>query len=178
MSLSTTSIKETIEKLKKLEQNLDKANEEIVDQLSDLGLNEIQNNYGNTLYRDGNNDVAYFQKGSRNKKVIGVTGSQVLYNEFGTGTEGSNNSHPEKGKYGLNAYNSGSKIRENKSDESTASQKGIAKGGLYWIYNNDGELVYTQGIPAGKQVYEAKKTLEKQKKEISKKVVGDAISKL
>ena len=51
-------------------------------------------------------------------------------------------------------------------------------GGLYWTYNKDGIKVYTQGIPAGKQVYNAAKRLQKEKEKISKKVVGDALSKL
>ena len=178
MNLSTSSINETIKKLKELEKNIDKANDKIVNELSNLGLKEIQSNYSTTGYQDGNNDVSFFQKGSSRKRIIGVSGSQVLYNEFGTGTEGQNSSHPEKGKYGLRGYNTGPKIRQNNSDTSTASKFGIPKGGLYWIYNDGSQLIYTQGIPAGRQVYNAKKVLQKKKQEISKKVVGDAISKL
>ena len=178
ISLSSTDIKQTIKRLKQFEKNIKKADKEIVDQLSDLGLKEIQNNYNSTPFKDGNDDISYFQKGTDNKRSIGISGSQVLYNEFGTGTEGKNNSHPEKGKYGLKGYNTGPKIRENKSDTSTASKNGIPKGGLYWIYNRGSDLIYTQGIPAGKQVYNAKNVLQRKKQEISKKVVGDVISKL
>lgn len=30
---------------------------------------------------------------------VGATGNQIIYDEFGTGTEGENNPHPEKGRY-------------------------------------------------------------------------------
>lgn len=176
--LSNTGINQMINSLEKLKANLEKADEEIVKQLSDLCLNEIQKNYASTGFKDGNDDVYFFEKGTSKRKIVGVAGTQVLYNEFGTGTEGARSPHPEKNKYGLNPYNSGPKIKVNKSDTSTASQFGIGKGELYWIYDKNGIAVYTQGIPAGKQVYNARKTLQKKKKEITKKVVGDVLSKL
>lgn len=178
MDLSTNGINHMIKRLEKFKKNLDKADEEMVKQLSELALEEIQTNYSMTPFKDGNDDVNFFITGTEKKKTVGVTGSQVLYNEFGTGTEGQNNPHPEKGEFGLRGYNTGSKIKQNTSDKSNATRLGIPEGELYWIYNKDGIAVYTQGIPAGKQVYNAKNTLQKRKKEISKKVVGDALSKL
>ena len=178
MELSSNSIKETIKKLIELQKDLGKADEEIVKQLSDFGLEEIQRNYANTPFKDGNEDVSFYKTGSPKKMSIGVTGSQVLYNEFGTGTEGANNPHPNKGEYGLNAYNSGKTIRQNNKNTSNATENGIPIGGLYWTYNNGGQKVYTQGIPAGKQVYMAAKAIQEEKEKISKKVVGDALSKL
>ena len=176
--LSKTGINKLIGKLEKLKKDLSKADEEIVKQLSGICLSEIQKNYASTGFKDGNDDVYFFEKGTSKRKIVGVAGTQVLYNEFGTGTEGEKKPHPEKKIYGLNPYNSGPTRKVNKSDTSTASQFGIGKGELYWIYDKYGIAVYTQGIPAGKQVYNARKTLQKKKKEITKKVVGDVLSKL
>ena len=127
MELSSNSIKETIKKLKEFQKEIGKADEEIVKQLSDFGLEEIQKNYASTPFKDGNEDVGFFKTGSPKKMNIGVTGSQVLYNEFGTGTEGASNPHPEKGEYGLNAYNSGKTIRKNNKETSNATALGIPK---------------------------------------------------
>ena len=178
MKLSTASIKEVIKQLKQFEKEFDKIEEEIINQLADLGLEEIQKNYNDTPYKDGNEDISFFKTGTNKSKSIGVVGSQVLYNEFGTGTEGASNPHPQKGEYGLNAYNSGETIRTNKDSNTNATQNGIPVGGLYWTYNSNGKKIYTQGIPAGKQVYNAAKKMQKEKKKIIKKVVGDALSKL
>lgn len=178
MKLSSSSIKDTIAKLNNLQKDLDGASEQIVEELANLGLSEIQKNYSNTPFKDGNDDVNFFQTGTNKKKKIGVTGSQVLYNEFGTGTEGEQSPHPEKGEYGLNAYNSGKTIRENNKEDSIATMQGIPKNGLYWTYYVGNEKIYTQGIPAGKQVYNAKNEIQKSKNKIIEKVVGDALSKL
>ena len=44
--------------------------------------------------------------------------------------------------------------------------------------DKNGDIVYTQGIPAGKEVYNASTELEKDKKEVIKDKVGGIISKL
>lgn len=178
INLSSQDINNLISKLQNFQKDMKQADEEIVKQLSDLGLEQIQENYAATPYKDGNDDVSFYSTGSSSNKKIGVTGSQVLYNEFGTGTEGEQNPHPEKGEFGLNAYNSGRTIRQNNNENSTASKLGIPKGGMYWTYMDGNVKKYTQGIPAGKQVYLAAKAIEKKKIELIKKVVGDALSKL
>lgn len=180
IDLSTNSIEKLIKRLQEFQKDISNADEKIVDKLSELGLQEIQNNYSQTGYKDGNEDVGFFQVGSKTKRKIGVSGTQVLYNEFGTGTLGAESPHPEKDNYSLNAYNNrnGTTIRENKNENSIATKLGVPVNGLYWTYNNNGIKVYTQGIPAGKQVYNAKKAIEEQKEKIIKEVVGDALSKL
>lgn len=179
VDLSTQSINSLIQKLENFKKQMKEADTKIVKELSDLGLNEIQKNYSETIYKDGNDDIGFFTSGNgKNRVTIGVVGSQVLYNEFGTGTEGENNSHPKKGEYGLNAYNSGGTIRKNNNAESSATRLGIPVGELYWTYKEGNVKKYTQGIPAGKQVYLAAKKMQKEKNKIVKKVVGDALSKL
>lgn len=180
MQLSSQSINSLIKKLENFQKDMKKADTQIVKELSDIGLKEIQANYAATPYKDGNEDVGFFTSGNDKRRTIGVVGTQVLYNEFGTGTAGEQNPHEDKGRFGLNPYNNrnGTTIRENKIQDSEASKHGVPVGGLYWTYISNGEKQYTQGIPAGKQVYLAAKTLEKEKTKIIKKVVGDALSKL
>ncbi len=178
VDLSTQSINKLINKLERFNKNLEKADEKIVEELSNLALQEIQENYSSTPYKDGNEDISFYATGTEKNKKVGVMGSQVLYNEFGTGTEGQNSPHPEKENFGLNPYNSGRTIRQNNNPNSSASKLGIPEGELYWTYMDGNVKKYTQGIPAGKQVYMAAKAVKKQKNKIIEKVVGDALSKL
>lgn len=178
INLSSQEIKKLINRLEGFKKRLDEADAKIVDELSNLGLQEIEQNYASTPYKDGNDDVNFFITGTEKKKKVGASGSQVLYNEFGTGTEGENSPHPQKGEFGLNAYNSGRTIRQNNNANSSASRLGIPTGGLYWTYMDGNVKKYTQGIPAGKQVYMASNVIKREKNRIIKKVVGDALSKL
>lgn len=179
VELSEQGLKELLKKIDLLQQELEKANSKIVEKMADYTLQEIQNNFSATDYQDGNEDVSFFKRGSDNKVSVGTTGSQVLYDEFGTGTAGANNGHEMKGDFPLKPYNSGRTIRANKSDESSATANGIPVGGLYWTYKDkNGQKRYTQGIPAGKQVFNASISLEKEKNRIIKQEVSEVLSKL
>lgn len=175
ISLSKSGIKELKEKILSLQKSLNEAADNITKELADYTYNEVQNNINNTQYKDGNDDISAFKQINSSTAKVGMRGSQVLYDEYGTGTQGEQSSHPLKGEFSLNAYNSGKKIR-------TSSGKGVsgfAKGVKYWTYKNkNGDIIYTTGIPAGKQVYNASKALRKAKKGIIKKEMGDILSKL
>lgn len=179
VELSEQGLSELLKKINRLNDELQKANTKIVEELADYTLNEIQNNFSATDYQDGNEDVSFFKRGSDNKVSVGTMGSQVLYDEFGTGTAGANNGHEMKGDFPLKPYNSGKTIRTNNSDESSATANGIPVGGLYWTYKDkNGQKRYTQGIPAGKQVFNASVALEKEKRRIIKQEVSEVLSKL
>lgn len=179
VDLSEQGLRELLKKINKLNTELQKANTKIVDKLADYTLSEIQNNFSATDYQDGNEDVSFFKRGSENKVSVGTMGSQVLYDEFGTGTAGANDGHEMKGDFPLKPYNSGRTIRTNKSDESSATANGIPIGGLYWTYKDkNGQKRYTQGIPAGKQVFNASISLENEKTKIIKQEVSEVLSKL
>lgn len=179
VELSEQGLSELLKKINMLNDELQKANTKIVEELADYTLNEIQNNFSATDYQDGNEDVSFFKRGSDNKVSVGTMGSQVLYDEFGTGTAGANNGHEMKGDFPLKPYNSGKTIRTNNSDESSATANGIPVGGLYWTYKDkNGQKRYTQGIPAGKQVFNASVALEKEKRRIIKQEVSEVLSKL
>lgn len=168
LQLSQSSIQKAIEKFSNLRNDLQKSSENISKELSDIAFNQINRNYASSPYTDGNDDVSVISRGITKHKKVGAEGTQVLYREFGTGTEGLNAPHPIKNKYNLKGYNSGSKIRVNSKT-----------GELFWIYkDSSGNKVYTQGIPAGKEVYNAALILKGKKISIIKKRVGEALSKL
>lgn len=179
VELSSKGLNELLKKVNNLKEELDKKNAQIVNQLADYALSEIQTNFSSTDYKDGNEDVSFFKRGSGNKMSVGTMGSQVLYDEFGTGTAGANDGHEMKGDFPLKPYNSGRTIRTNKNDTSNATANGIPVGGLYWTYKDkNGQKKYTQGIPAGKQVFNASIALQNKKKQIIKQEVSDVLSKL
>lgn len=168
LELSQNSIQKAIKKLSDLQNDLQKSSKLIAKDLSDIAFDQVNKNYASSPYTDGNNDVSIISRGTENHKKVGAEGSQVLYREFGTGTEGLNAPHPIKSNFKLKGYNSGSKIRVNSKT-----------GELFWIYkDSSGNKVYTQGIPAGKEVYNAALILKGKKISIIKKRVGEALSKL
>lgn len=133
--------------------NLDKAAEGVIEELADLALDEIQKNYSQSEYEPG--EVMDFAKvGSSNDKTVKMMGPQAIYSEFGTGTRGEQYPHPIKDKFELNAYNSGRTIRS--ATSKVTEKSGIPVGTLYWTYKDaEGNIQYTQGIPAQMQVYKA-----------------------
>lgn len=168
VKLSQASIEEAKKKLIEFGNNLEKASENIKEDMANLLETQIKNNYASSPYTDGNDDASFFRETKQKKTIIGARGTQVLYREFGTGTEGLNAPHPMKNEYGLKGYNTGEKIKVNSKN-----------GDLYWIYKDkNGQAIYTQGIPAGKEVYNASVILKGKKISIYKKRVGEALSKL
>lgn len=173
------TINQVINKLNKLRSNYSKIQTEILDEIVEYTKNEIEKNYQSSQYEEDMGDRSITVKKNQNSRNIIISGSQVLYTEFGTGTIGESHPHPEKGKYNLNPYNSGATIRRNKKKESSATKEGIPLDGLYWTYiNKAGEKVYTQGIPAGMQVYKAVLNTKRKIKPISQRKVADLLSKL
>lgn len=109
--LTVKGIKEFKEKIDNLIVELPKTNNKILSELADLGQSEIEKNRAAIPYTDGNDDYKIFKEKIDNGYRIGATGSQVLYDEFGTGTEGLNAPHELKNDFNLNDYNSGKTIR-------------------------------------------------------------------
>lgn len=174
--LSISGMKDLKNKINILKNSLNETSMNITKNLADFTYKEIQNNINNTQYKDGNDDIKAFKQIEGERAKVGMEGSQAIYDEFGTGTQGEQSPHPIKGEFNLNAYNSGKTIRTSTGKLG----KGFpAKGVLYWTYKNKkGEIIYTTGIPAGKQVYNASLSLRKAKQSIIKKEVGDTLSKL
>ena len=75
---------------------------------------------------------------------VDVIGTQVIYDEFGTGIVGANNPHPTKSAHNLNAYNTGASIHHFPDSNKD-----------YWVYFVDGRFATTHGIPAGQFIYDS-----------------------
>ncbi len=175
--LSKQGLSNLLNKFNELKNDLKKCDENIKEKLADYTKSEIEKNLSSTPYKDGNDDVKTFKEKRSGKVVVGMRGTQVLYDEFGTGTKGEQSSHPLKDKYSLRGYNTGRKIRT--ATEKVNEKTGISIGQKYWTYKNkQGDIIYTTGIPAGRQVFNANESLKKKKIEIVKKEVGEVLSKL
>ena len=147
-----------VEKKKKIEVDLRKISQQIIDELAEKTLDEIQTNYSKSKYQAGE-EMDFSKIGDENEKIVSMSGPQAWYSEFGTGTEGEQKPHPIKNRFDLKPYNSGETIRiatERVAQKDEAIEAGIGEGDLYWTYQgNDGKVYYTKGIPAQRQVYDA-----------------------
>ena len=154
--LSSKDLKDFENKLDRWSELMDKASKDIVNDLSEFGLKEMQRIYNDAQqqYQDST-PMDFSIKGTDYEKTVSMSGEQAIYDEFGTGTIGEENSHPVKDEFGLNPYNSGKTIRRNNRDTSQASKNNIPVGGLYWTYYREGQKIYTQGVPAQKEGYDS-----------------------
>lgn len=166
--LSNQGISDFIKKLRTLKKDMVTSKNKVQEDLIEIGYKEISNNISNSEYINSEPSTSF-----KEKNKTGMRGSQAVYDEFGTGTLGARNPHDKKNDFNLNAYNSGRTIRVNKGNA-----KSIPKGELYWTYKYNNEIIFTQGRPAGMQVYKASKVVRNKIKEICKKRVGEALSKL
>lgn len=175
LSFSKKSINDIIKKYEHIANHVDELNESIVNDFKEIGLREINNSISGSSYTPSEPLQIIDEK-----NAIGIKGTQALYDEYGTGTIGLNNPHPEKPS-GLNAYNSGATIRPNKKSGSIKTNDGmngiVPIGGLYWTFKFNGQKIYTQGRPAGMHVYKAKNKIRDNLKNIVRKRVGEYLSK-
>lgn len=154
--------------LNNLENKLEKVCEKIVDEVAEQTLKEIQSNYSKAEYQAGGEEMDFAKTGSKTEKTVSMIGPQAWYSEFGTGTYGAMQPHPLKQKFPLNGYNSGETIRM--ATKGVSEKTGIPENTLYWTYKGlDGEIYYTQGIPAQKEVYDAGQTMKKEMPKIIEK---------
>ena len=94
---------------KSFTENLKEYAKSIGADLIGIAEEEIKKGYASSPY-EGYEES--FSIGKTKEKAY-VIGTQVIYREFGTGTAGAQESHPEKNnpEFGLNPYNSGKTIR-------------------------------------------------------------------
>lgn len=178
VKLSLQELKKLSNKIDEIKKEIPNCNKKAMRALAEYARQEIETNIANTPFKDGNDDISTFIREENNKIIVGMRGSQAIYDEFGTGTKGQQSPHPLKGKMGSKGYNTGKTIRTNNNPNGTASQLGIGQGEKYWTYYDNGIKVYTTGIPAGMQVFNAAQSSKKEKQRIVKKEVGEVLSKL
>lgn len=168
-------INDIIKRLEKLNKNMSDLGMDLAREIAYDGLSELNKQYANTPYQPNSDTINTSVERSVKSYSIVASGKSVIYDEFGTGDIGASNSHPEKSEYPLNDYNSGKTIRN--ANEHSAKH-GITSG-KYWTYEKDGQIYYTQGIPAGKQMYNTRNYIINEGiKKAKDKVVGDLLSKL
>ena len=173
IGLSTEELNNLQKEVDNWAKMLDNASKNIVKDLSELALNNMQKIYGQSNFATST-PMDFSITGAEYDKKVAMSGEQALYCEFGTGTMGEQNSHPQKNEFGLNPYNSGKTIRMMTSELKT--KKGIPIDGLYWTYRDEsGNIVYTQGIPAQKEGYDSLKLISKKAPSIIRKRVQEAI---
>lgn len=179
-----SDIDKVVNALEILYQDLQKMQKEIPKEIAEEGLKYLNKQYSN-LYDDPNignisTKITETSKGYN----LSAYGEDVIYAEFGTGDRGQEDSHPDKSKYSLNDYNSGPFILDivdvkNKAMIDVLAQNGITSG-KFWSYRKFGETHLTQGIPAGKQMFntfnylkdkEVPKTVKKRGEEINDKFI-------
>lgn len=177
IGLNQNEISNLISELDKIADKLEKMSDKLTDDIAEVGLEEMQKNYSSSQYQPSDG-MGFAKTGTAKEKKISMIGSQAIYHEFGTGTMGEENPHPQKYQFGdgLQAYNSGRTIRRNTKANSTASQLGIPVNGLYWTYKDEnGWIHYTQGIPAQKVVFDANKAMKEKLPELCKKAVEEVL---
>lgn len=157
-NLSSQSINETIRQLQALKDNIKDTANDVVEELVLSTESWINENYSATTERPFNEDYEVVHELDGNEGKVIARGGSVIYMEFGTGEMGKKGQeHPLRSEFPLNDFNSGPIV-------STHINK---RGEHYWFYAGE----YTQGIPAGLQVYNALEKLKKEKLTIARKVV-------
>lgn len=170
--LSTKELESLASQMDNWAEMMNKASKEIVEDLSNYGLEQMQRIYSEaqSKYEDST-PMDFSITGNEKEKTVSMSGPQALYDEFGTGTIGEQNPHPIKNEFGLNPYNSGPTIRK-----AGKNVPGIKEGDLYWTYRDEGGTVhYTQGIPAQKEGYDSLKATIKKAPEIIKKRMEETL---
>lgn len=161
-------VNKLIKALENLKNDLKNANKDIMEDISQKAVDYITNQYNMSPNRlDANIDFSSIRTTvdkRDNEYEIVVSGKDVVYEEFGTGDEGAKSPHPAKANYSLNSYNSGPYIRDVSSvSPDSYTGEDLAKIGItsgkFWYYEKDGTGHYTQGVKAGKEMWNTRNYL-------------------
>lgn len=165
MGLSASSVDAAIEELKKYKNEINNKCELFVRKLAEVGIPVIRENmagqdsypYNTYISIGGNDDVLTAE--------LIVEGAGLLFVEFGTGITYNNvgvgNSPHPKGQelgYTIGTYG-----------------KGKGKQASWGYYDENGQLVITQGTEAKMPVYKASIEMRRQMIEIAKEVFGGTV---
>lgn len=179
-SLSIADINNTIKNVQALKEDIEDTRKNIVTILIEKG-EAMARSYNDSAAPSGVEESVVISRivkakneGQGASGYIALTGPNAVYDEFGTGEEGASNPHPLKQNFPLNPYNSGYYV---------STHINPANGRHYWIIPEDHYIPsqyveeggYTEGIPAGKQMYKTSEYLRSIKDGIIKKEFSDAI---
>lgn len=165
VNLDTNELASLIKRLRTFSNDLQKLPKEVTKEIANIGKEFLENQYA-TTQTDQTIDIDTISvdvvEKSNGYSII-ASGEEVVYAEFGTGEEGSENPHPQKSEFNLNPYNSGPTIKINRET-----------GRHFWWYNG-----YSEGNPSGKQLFNTSKFLKDNVvKKVIKEKVGEVISKV
>lgn len=165
INLDTNELSALIKSLRTLSNDLQKLPKDITKEVANIGQEYLENEYANTK-TDQTIDIGTIStevvETSRGYSIV-ASGEEVLYAEFGTGEEGSEDPHPRKSEFSLHAYNSGHTIKVNSHT-----------GRHFWWYNG-----YSEGNPSGKQMFNTSKFLKNNViHKVMEEKVGEVISKV
>lgn len=174
IGLDIRQIDDLMKRLTDLSKDLKKMPNEIVNELGEIGLDKLNEKYSQRKKDANITDINTSIRPSENRCDILSQGKDVIYEEFGTGDEGSKDPHPDKSRYNLNDYNSGKYIRD--ANERSA-EHGITSG-KYWTYEKNGTIYYTQGVPSGKEMFDTSNYLRNTIPDVLRKKASDVLSKV
>lgn len=151
-----------LDALQKSKRTMERRLHRLIDRLAEAGANVASASFATAQY-DGTNDTVVTVEWQDNlTAVIKASGQAVLFIEFGTGVTYEDD-HPEKpvgmerGKYGKGRGSD--KMWGYYGDPGTNGQVIVNKSGR--------EVVLTEGNPASKSMYEARKHMEDLIREIA-----------
>lgn len=171
INVNLKDIGKVVTALEELQRDMKKASEDLPKLLAEEGKNYLDRQYAKSPNRnDPNINFSNIKTGIEKTEdgyKLYARGRDVLYEEFGTGDEGQKHQHPVKSKYNLNDYNSGPFIMDvidvgNEDMKDLLAQNGITSG-KFWKYRKGGQSHLTQGIPAGKEVWNTRNYLKSNK---------------
>ena len=175
LKLSSYDIGNLIDELEYVSDSIDVAGENIVKRLVyEGGAKAIELNAQAPQTGPEKSTISLMHK--KNKGKISLVGPNAVYDEFGTGELGADVGHPLKGNYGLNPYNSGPFV-------STHINK---NGRHFWfnpnVWSMDNTYFapngYTEGTPAGTQMYRTTNYILKIKNNIINEELNNATKTL
>lgn len=173
ITLSKASIKNAIDALDFLKDNIKVANEDIVETLVGIGF-KTASDINESSPQSGLTKSEVIQKitEAKTKGYVALVGPGAIYDEFGTGDEGASDPHPMKNDFPLNPYNSGPTIFYNQSIGKNQWHYGPMAGKPYFT-----DTGLTSGIPSGKQIYNASKEVRARKDDVIAKELNSAVRK-
>lgn len=175
VKLTVQSIDKAIEKLKLLKEEVCDGivMEEVIEDLLSVGADAAYK-FNSTAPKSGvlDNSVSTEIDENGTAGAIMLYGPNAVYDEFGTGTQGENSPHPMKNQFPLNPYNSGPYIFYNEFSGTYQWYYRAMAGKPYFTKNGA-----TEGIPAGKIMYNTAKHLNGVKHDIIQRKFNDAIKK-
>lgn len=163
IEVDETNIKDVIQALKDMLNDIDDNVEKIMTEIATDGKNYLDEKYDDRVLDPNITEIFTNSTSTRNSCEIVSSGKDVVYEEFGTGDKGEDNPHPVKSNYNLKGYNTGEWIMDTADNSSPRLVEFLATQGIYsgkyWRYRKDGTYYYTQGVPAGQEMWDTRNYL-------------------